>query len=187
MGDDVRIGSTQLFEGGELRHIKREVPHPDMDFALVELDEPATSSPIRIADEVGPDGTMTRILGWGSTQPDGGGPVPTTLQELDTSVVPDAECSVDGVQDPDHEFCTDSPGGTSGACFGDSGGPQVKQVDGVWELVGATSRGPDTCASAGTVYMAVPTFAAWIHEVAGGDAGRPAAPGTVTSAGALVP
>jgi secreted trypsin-like serine protease len=65
------------------------------------------------------------------------------------------------------EICTNNPGGNKGACYGDSGGPQIKQVSGVWQLIGATSRAGNnnsTCATGPSIYVDVPYFRTWITQ-----------------------
>ena len=66
--------------------------------------------------------------------------------------------------DPDTELCTDSPGGDSGACLGDSGSPQIAKEGGAWVLLGATSRGPVPCGTKPSVYTDVVAHADWIDE-----------------------
>jgi secreted trypsin-like serine protease len=92
---------------------------------------------------------------------------PITLQQLDTSIVNDYECS--GIS-RSSEICTDNPNNNSGACYGDSGGPQVKRVNGVWQLIGATSRAGNnstTCATAPSIYVDVPYYSNWIARYTG--------------------
>jgi secreted trypsin-like serine protease len=67
------------------------------------------------------------------------------------------------------EICTNNPGGTRGACYGDSGGPEIKSVSGTWQLIGATSRsgGGSTCAVRPSIYVDVPAFRSWIQSTTG--------------------
>ena len=59
--------------------------------------------------------------------PRGCGSAPAVANELDTSIVADSRCSgINGA----YEICTNNTNGNSGACYGDSGGPQVRQVSG---------------------------------------------------------
>jgi secreted trypsin-like serine protease len=159
----VRVGATNRTSGGTVARVSRRIAHPTGDLALLQLSTSVSQEPIAIADTSGETGTATRIIGWGQIcAPAGGCGAPVTLQELDTSIVADSRCGgISGAT----EICTDNPGGNSGACYGDSGGPQIKQVSGVWQLVGATSRAGNnnpTCATAPSIYVDVTAFASWI-------------------------
>ncbi|GGM69119.1 serine protease [Longimycelium tulufanense] len=161
-----RVGSTDRISGGTVAPASRIVLGSG-DIALVQLARSVPQAPIGIASEAGAPGTATRIIGWGQTcsQPGGCGS-PRTLQELDTSVVPSWYCSgINGA-----EICTDNPNGYSGACYGDSGGPQIKVVSGRWELIGATSRsgnGDSRCATGPSIYTDVTAYTSWIQQHTG--------------------
>ena len=165
----LRIGSKEHASGGEEVGVADVIAHDSGDIALIKLDRAAQSTPIKIAAESGDPGTETRIIGWGQTTPAPGGDAPATLQELDTSIVDDGKCTggIEGAT----EICTDNPGGTSGACYGDSGGPQIKGTAGNWELIGATSRsgnGDSNCATGPSIYTDVVAFTDWINQNTGG-------------------
>ncbi|TDD86302.1 serine protease [Saccharopolyspora karakumensis] len=164
----VRVGSNDNTTGGEEAAVTKTQVHDSADLAVLQLDKQLSAAPISIAAESGEAGTPSRIIGWGQTCPETGcGEVPTNLQELDTSIVDDAGCT--GI-DAAGEICTDNPGGNSGACYGDSGGPQIKGTQGSWELIGATSRsgnGDSTCATGPSIYTDVTAFADWINQNTG--------------------
>jgi hypothetical protein len=161
----VRVGTTNRTTGGSLVRVAQRIAHPTADLALLRLATSVPQAPIVLAAESGPSGTATRIIGWGQTCPRRGAcGAPIGLQELDTSIVPDSRCL--GIR-ASTEICTNNPGGTSGACYGDSGGPQVKQVSGAWQLIGATSRsgnGSSICATGPSIYVDVPVFRSWITQ-----------------------
>jgi secreted trypsin-like serine protease len=163
-----RIGTTNRTSGGTLASASRIVVHPSADLALVQLSTSVTQAPAKISTSSGAVGTATRIIGWGQTCPSssGCGAAPVTLQQLDTSIVADSRCA--GIS-ASTEICTNNTGGNKGACYGDSGGPEIKSVGGVWELIGATSRsgGGSTCATAPSIYVDVPVFRSWISGYAG--------------------
>ncbi|PRW64897.1 S1 family peptidase [Actinopolyspora mortivallis] len=166
----VRIGSNDRASGGEQATVTEVIPHPSSDLAVLRLGRQVNSQPIDIASEAGAVGTSTRIIGWGQTCPERGGcGAPRTLQELDTSIVPDRECAgIDGA----NEICTNNPGNDSGACYGDSGGPQIKGSRGDWKLIGATSRaGNDSplCATAPSIYTDVTAHSDWIEQQTSGS------------------
>ncbi|SFB32785.1 Trypsin [Amycolatopsis marina] len=165
----VRVGTTNRTSGGTVARVAQRIAHPSADLALLRLSTQITNrAPISIASSSGPVGTGTRIIGWGQTcAPRGACGAPVTLQQLDTSIVSDRECS--GIYAAS-EICTDNPNNNSGACYGDSGGPQIKRVNGVWQLIGATSRAGNnssTCATGPSIYVDVPYYSSWIARYTG--------------------
>jgi secreted trypsin-like serine protease len=170
----VRVGTTDRTAGGTLAGVSRIIIHPSYrstnDIALLQLSTAVPQAPVKISAASGPVGTATRIIGWGQTCPVRGAcGSPQTLQQLDTSIVTDRECRRGGI-DGATEICTDNPNNNAGACYGDSGGPQIKQVNGVWELIGATSRAggrTSTCAVDPSIYTDVPAFRSWITSHTG--------------------
>lgn len=183
----VRMNTNNSRSGGEVINVARQIPHPGYqgsgqghDIALLQLARPAATTPIPIAANVGAVGTPTRILGWGATNPSGKNSSPQ-LKELNTSVVAANRCNnIAGPFYPGLEICTDNPGGNQGACFGDSGGPQVKQSSGRWELIGATSRGEQTCAQNASIYTSVPDHIDWLTSASGGAITTGGTPGGTT-------
>lgn len=162
-----RIGTTNRTSGGTVATASRIVLHPSADLALVQLSTSVAQAPITLAATSGPVGTATRIIGWGQTCPSPGGcGAPTILQQLDTSIVADSRC---GGINAASEICTNNTGGNKGACYGDSGGPEIKSVGGAWQLIGATSRsgGGSVCATNPSIYVDVPYFRSWIAGYAG--------------------
>ncbi len=164
----LRVGSNNRTSGGALVLVTSVTTHPTNDLAMIGLSTvPAAYLPVAIAAGSGPVGTFTRIMGWGQTCPAPGGcGAPIQLQQLNTSIVADGSCSgIIGAT----EICTSNPGGTAGACYGDSGGPEVKTVGGAWQLIGATSRsgGGSSCAVSPSIYVDVPALRPWIQGVTG--------------------
>lgn len=180
----VKVGGTHLEKGGSVRGITRIVRHPrytadplDLryDIALLKLNRPVTQTPIKIAARSGSPGTPVRILGWGMTCEDGNEcpEPPTTLQELDTEIVPDDRCTgIDAASD----ICSRHPTKQAQACALDSGGPMVRAKRGRWVLVGVTSRDGDEetdprCVGPG-VWTDAPAYAYWIEKTIRTDAYR---------------
>lgn len=161
----VRVGTTNRTSGGTVVRVAQRIAHPSADLALLRLASNVGQAPIALAASSGPVGTPSRIVGWGQTCPIRGGcGAPIGLQELDTSIVTDSRCTGGGIRAAS-EICTNNPNGNSGACYGDSGGPEVKRVNGVFQLIGATSRsgnGNPTCATGPSIYVDVPVFSSWI-------------------------
>ncbi|MET7950900.1 snapalysin family zinc-dependent metalloprotease [Micromonospora sp. NPDC005324] len=165
----VRVGSVNRSSGGTVVRVTRAVDHPSVDVKLLQLASSVTYAPAPIPSTSGAVGTATRIIGWGQTcAPRGCGSAPAVANELDTSIVADSRCS--GINGP-YEICTNNTNGNSGACYGDSGGPQVRRVNGVWNLIGATSRAGNnnsTCATGPSIYVDLPSIRSWISTQVGG-------------------
>jgi secreted trypsin-like serine protease len=166
-----RVGSNDRVRGGEVSPIVGVVVHPDFDgvtpgndIAVLKLGAPAHVPPIPIGFAA-PPGTTTRLLGWGQTCPQPGAcESPPILQQLDTKVVDASACKeINGT----YELCTDSPGG-AGACYGDSGGPEITRSGDAWQLVGVTSRsGADgsACGTGPSIYTNATAYVDWISHV----------------------
>ncbi|RAO34229.1 Snapalysin [Micromonospora saelicesensis] len=165
----VRVGSINRSSGGTVVRVTRAVNHPSVDVKLLQLASSVTYAPAPIPSTSGAVGTATRIIGWGQTcAPRGCGSAPAVANELDTSIVADSRCS--GINGP-YEICTNNTNGNSGACYGDSGGPQVRRVNGVWNVIGATSRAGNnnsTCATGPSIYVDLPSIRSWISTQVGG-------------------
>ena len=165
----VRVGSVDRSSGGTVVAVRRGVSHPRIDVKLIELASSVSYAPAPIPSASGAVGTATRIIGWGQTCPSRGcGSAPRIANELDTSIVPDSRCS--GI-DAAYEICTNNTNGNAGACYGDSGGPQVRQVSGRWALIGVTSRAGNNssvCATAPSIYGDLPSIRSWVNQQVGG-------------------
>lgn len=178
----VRVGSGRRTSGGTVRAIDRIVVHPGYvngyeggankdDMALVRLNRPVAATPIPLAKRAGGPGTLTRILGFGTTS-DTELAFADRLQQLETRRGATAECAP-GYADRTR-LCTISRVPRAMACFGDSGGPQLqKGRHGRWELVGTTS-GPGApgvaCSDGPGLYSSVPAYADWIRRTVGRSA-----------------
>ncbi|MGW5702772.1 S1 family peptidase [Amycolatopsis japonica] len=169
-----RVGSNDNTQGGEIAKLAEIVVNPSYnpepehaggDLALVRLAAPVKTAPIAIGAVVAP-GTATRLLGWGQTCPTSGcGKGPAKLQQLDTKIVEGTRCTAkfDGAV----ELCTDNPGGNTGSCYGDSGGPEIAKVDEKWVLLGTISRpgnADPVCATSPSIATSVVAYAQWIAE-----------------------
>jgi snapalysin len=146
--------------------------HPTADIALFPFYPRVNAKVLPLAKFAPSIGQPTRIVGFGQTCPKAGcAQFPSIAQELDTSLVADSKCvNKDLPIKPAIESCVNSPGGKAGACFGDSGGPMLKKVDGGgWAIVGVTSRpgdGGDTCAAAPAIYTdtTAPEVRDWLAQ-----------------------
>lgn len=167
----VRVGSTDYTKGGSVAAAAETVAHPSADLAVIRLAGPVAQQPVRIAAAAGATGSQTRILGWGVTCPVRGcGSPPQTLQQQDTVLANPVECSLGGIS-PANELCVGRTLALTGACFGDSGGPALRDAGGRWELTGATSRtgGLPLCAVNPAIYVNVTEFADWLETTTGLD------------------
>ncbi|MGA6164828.1 S1 family peptidase [Amycolatopsis magusensis] len=167
-----RVGAREHGSGGTETGVSRIIVHPDYagmnppggDVALLQLDQAVTETPIKIAGASGDAGTATRILGWGEHCVEEDCGAPDILQELDTKVMPDTDCSNFAAG---KEICTGTDTPDAMGCYGDSGGPQIKGRPGEWELIGATSRDGDEdpkCSSGLGVWTDVTFYQDWIAE-----------------------
>ncbi|KAK3105539.1 hypothetical protein FSP39_000041 [Pinctada imbricata] len=108
------------------------------------------------------------ITGWGLLN-GGDASVPDILQEAKTNVLSTSSCRSkfsifirNYVKEAIH-ICVHT--GDNGACNGDSGGPLVCEVNGQWELAGATSWGMNGCpTNTPSVYVRVSNYLTWIKE-----------------------
>jgi secreted trypsin-like serine protease len=166
----VRVGSNDRTQGGELSLVTQVAVHPAFDgvtagndIALLKLALPAHTEPIPIAPATFP-GTATRLLGWGQTcpKPHACGS-PSMLQQLDTTVLDPAKCfDIDSAL----ELCTDSPA-AAGACYGDSGSPEIVRTATGWALAGVTSRaGVDSseCGAGPSIHTSAAAYMDWISR-----------------------
>ncbi|MBL8299943.1 MAG: serine protease [Rhodanobacteraceae bacterium] len=173
--NQVRLGSLNNNSGGQLIAIAQKIVHPGYngssinggnDIALLRLQSPASGiTPISIGTAP-VSGNSIRLLGWGQTSPQPGGPGSIQLKQLNTQVLPSSSC----VNFATGDICIRGSISQT-ACYGDSGGPAL--VNGL--LVGATSRAGgnnDTCGPTNALYTSVVHFKSWIDtQIAGGGGG----------------
>ncbi|EMD25315.1 peptidase S1 and S6, chymotrypsin/Hap [Amycolatopsis azurea DSM 43854] len=164
----VRIGNNDRTKAKSVGVVE-QVPHRYADVKLLRLAESVSYAPIRIpGPEAATVGTATRLLGWGQTCDLANcGPMSIHNNEFDTSVLPDTSCYKINAG---HEICTDNPN-DGGDCYGDSGGPQITKVDGVWNLIGSDSRGTSIhCGASPSIYVDLtsPDVRPWIEKEVGG-------------------
>ncbi|MCW2504070.1 MAG: secreted trypsin-like serine protease, partial [Actinomycetia bacterium] len=161
-----RIGTVHQNSGGSTAKGLRVVRHDSSaDVALVELTAPVSQTPINIATSA-PVGTPTRIIGWGCRTDACNGQTDDYLQQLDTSILAPSACNPGA-----NYLCINDPGGNSGACYGDSGGPAIVKSGSSWVQVGDTSGGTGACGTNPSYYTNLPLQRAWIESIAGPDGG----------------
>lgn len=185
----VRVGSHDRTQGGETAVVTRIVVNPGWDWdssggpkckgaipqsepevcdmAMLQLDHLVNLQPIQLAPRSAQPGDHVELFGWGDDTPDPMPTIPTQLQQLSTKVVRPARCAE--AKQSAGEICTGNPNGTDGPGAGDSGGPAVKYVRGVPQLVGGASRaGSPYPGAAPTVYTSSPYFRGFIYDTARG-------------------
>jgi secreted trypsin-like serine protease len=171
----LRIGSPSRLEGGVSVDVNAVLPHADWnwglgngpvsDIALLRLADYVQLQPFEIAPHLAARDATTRLLGWGVTEPDGEGPLPINLQEIDTKLTQPSQCADGGITAG--EICVRNVNGTDGSCYGDSGGPALQKVgSNRWSAVGGTSRsGADWCGTGNVIYTDLTYFRSWIYQV----------------------
>ncbi len=144
------------------------------DFGLYRLDTPAVIDTSLIPKIASYDdtaawspGTPVQAIGWGVTS--AGGSVSSTLLAGNMQIVAKSSCadldlSLGNVFDASTAICTYAPGVSS--CNGDSGGPVMANVGGVYSIVGVTSYGPVTC-NGHSVAAWSPSALTWIRSKTG--------------------
>lgn len=174
----VRVGTQTWNSGGSVARVVSKTNHPTWngtngDIALLKLDQNLSQQPITIAASGGAQGTPTRLIGWGSTTGERGDR-PTQLMQVDLKVV--SGCT--NQFNSQYELCLGDDNPQTSACYGDSGGPSIIQVNGAWQLTGATNRAGQNrhpCQSnTAAIYANVPAYKAWIDQVTGGTSPGPA-------------
>lgn len=171
-----RMATADRTTGGVVVGADAFYPHPNYtprganyDIALVHLSQAVDVGPVPMASTSPGVGTPARLLGWGQTCPtEGCGQPSQTLQEVDSWVLDDSACTTRyGNIDGPSELCVASPNGTA-ACYGDSGGPALVASDGVYYLVGTTSRGTGrNCAAGPSIYTDIAAYRSWIMSTTG--------------------
>ncbi len=126
----VRVGSTDRKQGGELLAAKRFVDYPDdeVDLALIELTDPSKYEPVQV---LAPDitapyepGSVAITMGWGTN-----GETLKATEMLDWNLQQTSGNETCGGGE-NGVFCGGRPGGAgSGTCSFDSGGPYVWAAD----------------------------------------------------------
>lgn len=169
----VMIGGLDLNNTTEfiMRKIAKSVEHPDLDVALIQLEQPVTDrTPIKVNNNpnINP-GLNTEAIGWGRLSENGS--LTSILQEVVLPVVGNDKCSSlysDKFQ-PNNHMCAGFEQGQKDACQGDSGGPLIIMWDendiSTQFLVGVTSWGIG-CARQGKygVWVRTSTIIPWLTQ-----------------------
>jgi secreted trypsin-like serine protease len=186
----LRIGSRDRTQGGVVAGVTQVLPHAEWawaqilgvrvaDIAVLRLDRYVPLQPLDVASHLAGQAAVTRLLGWGLTDPARGGSASIQLRELDTTLVRAAMCADAAISVG--EICVGNVDDTEGPCSGDSGGPALQKHDHRWFAVGGASREANAlCGTGPTVYTDLTDYRGWIDKVTRTDTVPPAA----TSGGA---
>ncbi len=166
---------------GRYMKLQRIVVHPNYnprtganDLALLMLSAPLEGATMPIYATNPPPGTAATVVGWGARKANANGNVPgdypQTLQQVTVPIASNEVCnrpSSYGGKIRDSMLCAGLPEGGKDACVGDSGGPLLVRLNGVYRQVGIVSQG-DGCARPGKygIYTRVSNYAAWIQQYA---------------------
>ncbi|XP_042211576.1 putative inactive serine protease 43 [Homarus americanus] len=170
----VVVGATTLVDGRgigvssiDIHDMYQYYMINDIDLAVVTLSTDVFdvyTSPVCLPmnENQAVNGSAT-VLGWGFLAED----IPlgaAFLQEVDIDILPPDACKVYGRKFTDNMLCVGAYG--RDACTGDSGGPLLQEVDGVWTLIGLVSFGRG-CGRLGYpgVYTNVAMFKEWIISI----------------------
>ncbi len=142
------------------------------DIALLQLSFPSSMTPISglmEVDEYIPFETMFTAIGWGMLQYPG--EYPEDLQEVNVPYVDNETCRISmeqaGLTITDDMLCAGAWEGGRDACYGDSGGPLIRQVQGKDLLAGIVSFGHECAVRAKPgVYVRVSRYIDWIKDTA---------------------
>jgi hypothetical protein len=177
----VRVGSKNKETGGVIARATITWVHPNWiwattpgsevdDVALLSLDQFVDVYTLPLAPRPARPGDTVYRLGWGVTLPDGNGPLPSQIRELKSQIIDPVNCAPGepfGITTRD--VCVNNPNGVDGDCFGDSGGPIVIKMGGVFYDAGIDSRGVgEFCGVTPSSYTSTPEFRTEIYDVARG-------------------
>lgn len=107
-------------------------------------------------------GKTAIATGWGSINARPSACSSKVLKQVELPIRSNAECGIEREID----LCAGYERGGPDTCPGDSGGPlQVRASDGLWHLVGITSRGNDKCGTGYGLYTRVRAVMSWIKDI----------------------
>ncbi|KAL0810802.1 hypothetical protein ABMA28_010118 [Loxostege sticticalis] len=172
----VRVGSSQVGEGGEYHHVSKFAVHPRMaeeeyeripnnDIAILWLSKPVTFSdkiaavPMKDKNEEIEEGEVTQVTSWGFSGDE------FTLQKIMVQTVNATKCKRQvGQRITPQMMCAGTPRGDKGFCYKDLGAPLVHNG----KLAGLASYFEKyRCVSRGfpsQVYAKVSAMRSWIDE-----------------------
>ncbi|MDX3103710.1 serine protease [Nonomuraea angiospora] len=172
----VSVGSNDYL-GGTSVDIAEFIVHPLWgaggksmgDIALIRLSR-SVDGPT-IAPARAPEGAPVRMIGWGFTVDGDATSIPRELRQLDTKLLPYADCRWgDEFQATPGDLCAArGKDDTAGACSGDSGSPLLYRTADGWKVIGVTSRsgGETGCLNTPEVYTSTAHYWSWVKVTMG--------------------
>jgi len=130
------------------------------DIAIMELSQPASSTPIPYACAAltqADAGAVVLMVGYGVT----------AENNTDVGIKRSVEVRISEVLPTQWAYTVEAT--PAGTCYGDSGGPGLREIGGIWTLIGATSYGTGECEAVGTrgYSTQVGAFADFVDTYAG--------------------
>ncbi|NEC87439.1 serine protease [Streptomyces sp. SID12501] len=155
----VRVKSLNRSSGGGVVDVAFTKARADNDIAMMKLSRSANAEPVRLATAHPVVGVTTYAFGWGSTTFGGG--ASSVLKRAELKVVSNNGVDYYGGR------AIDVTGINGVACFGDSGGPLFKLVDGLRYQVGVLSGDNNPYCEYGEPdsYASTPESLDWITRV----------------------
>ncbi|MET7705819.1 trypsin-like serine protease [Micromonospora sp. NPDC005413] len=152
----VRVKSIYYYSGGGVVNVADSRVRTNHDIAMLKLNRSANAQPVRLPTATTKVGATTYAFGWGRTC--------STCSP--SAILRRATQNVTSINDTDYHGgrAIRTTGLNGDSCFGDSGGPLFKLVDGLRYQVGVLSMVSSGCT--GTAYWAtVPESRDWISDV----------------------
>ncbi|WP_170147596.1 S1 family peptidase [Micromonospora phaseoli] len=153
----VRVKSIYWNSGGGVVRVATSRVRTNHDIAMLKLERSANAQTVRLPTATTTVGATTYAFGWGVT----------CLICDPSSRVRRATQRVESINAVDAEGgrAVRTLGLNGNVCFGDSGGPLFKLVDGLRYQVGVLSNGDTLCEGNGDNWATVPDSRAWILNV----------------------
>jgi hypothetical protein len=177
----VRFGSTSRTTGGVAVDVAQilinaawawqDGPGIVGDLAVLKLSSTVPVQQLQIPTRVQVN-AKTWLLGWGGTEPDGGGDRPDDLQQIESTVVRHDLPGCTELPIGADQICVNNPNGTDGPCRGDSGGPALQRVPGTgtrteparYWVVGGLVGSISPCGSHPYAYTDWTYWRSWIYQ-----------------------
>ncbi|GAB2946461.1 trypsin-like serine protease [Micromonospora polyrhachis] len=154
----VRVKSIHWYTGGGVVQVATSRVRANHDIAMLKLNRSANAESVRLPTATTTVGATTYAFGWGRTC-------------LSCTPAPIVRRATQGVTHINGQLdlyggrAIRTLGANGNVCFGDSGGPLFKLVDGLRYQVGVLSWGDSSCAGNGDYWATVPDSRDWILNV----------------------
>lgn len=155
----VRVKSIYWQSGGGVVNIATSRVRTSHDIAMLKLDRSANAESVRLPTATTTVGATTYAFGWGRTCSFSICIPSPRIKRATQSVV-----SINGI-DLYGGRAVRTTGLNGNVCFGDSGGPLFKLVDGRRYQVGVLSSGDGSCGTTAVSWATVPDSRDWIQYV----------------------